>query len=136
VTTDRPEGANHWDALDPVAYDALEDYLRSHGDASFPLAVGIMCQAMAVDVRGDYLVENLTAGIVFDAGLSQEAVELAIALSCDQRFFFHPLSEFETLVVYGFDGSRMLALPVAKRLPKGGYKQPHWLPSLVKLVPA
>jgi hypothetical protein len=132
ITTDRPEGS-HWDALPSVAYEALEAHVRSRGDASFPEAIGILCEAMAVDVPGDYLVENATDGVVFDAGLSEAAVELAIDLLCDQRFSIRGLSDFEMLIIYGFDGSRMLELPLVKRLPTGGYKRPHWCPTLVKL---
>ena len=69
--------------------------------------------------------------IILDAGLSDDGFAAAGAILDDKRMTLRALTPFEVLVVYGFDGSRMLALPLAARPPKGGYRKPHWLPSLV-----
>jgi hypothetical protein len=73
--------------------------------------------------------------VIVDGCLSSEGADAASAILDDPRLDLRPLaSSFEVLVAYGFDGSRCLALPLVRRPPKGGYRKPHWLPSLVRLT--
>lgn len=55
--------------------------------------------------------------------MSPVAVQATVMLNTKRLVEFTPASP----LIYMFDG-RSLGLPVAKRIPKGGYKTPHWFP--------
>jgi len=90
---------------DYVSFVELENWLAEHG----------------MDVKGEY---GLEAGpnVFLWTGMSQEFVHFAIKLRT--RVDLAPVS---TILVYAADGG-MPNLPVAKRPPRAGYRQPHWLP--------
>jgi hypothetical protein len=57
------------------------------------------------------------------AGISDEFYTITGALYTHPHIRLEPAS----LLTYLCDGS-MLQLPIAKRPPKNGYKEPHWAP--------
>jgi hypothetical protein len=61
--------------------------------------------------------------IIIWGGMSQAFRDLVLALLRSERVSREPSSTLTYLI----DG-KSISLPLAKRLPKGGYKTPHWLP--------
>lgn len=117
-----------------VSTDALVARLARVHDLPFSGAVDYLCRQNNFDPRGDWSVlSTADENIILDGGLSDDGFAVAGAILDDKRMTLQALTPFEVLVVYGFDGSRMLGLPLAARPPKGGYRKPHWLPSLVVL---
>jgi hypothetical protein len=98
-------------------------------------AVDWLCADRGLDPHGkESLCLATDPNIIIDAGLNDDSLSVAKAILDDKRFILHPLTTaMEVLVVYGSDGARMLRLPLVQRPPKGGYRQPHWLPTLVRL---
>lgn len=62
--------------------------------------------------------------------MSQELVDLILELIKEKRIFFYTTS----VITYMADGG-MSSLPVAKSIPKNGYKKPHWLPVCIRVAP-
>jgi hypothetical protein len=74
--------------------------------------------------RGDLAVEFPgMPNVVLWAGMSQDFVDLVDAITKSGRAVITPT----TVLVYLADGVTP-NFPLAKRLPRGGYKQPHWTP--------
>jgi len=69
------------------------------------------------------------ANVVYWSGISERFAEDINSLLGAGKVFLHPA----TLLAYLADGE-VLTLPTVKRLPKGGYKKPHWLPACLRLV--
>ena len=63
-------------------------------------------------------------------GLGHELLAALQSLLADKTIFME-LASFWT---YFADGE-LLTLPIAKRPPVGGYKRPHWLPVVFRVVP-
>ncbi len=80
-------------------------------------------------LKGDSTLE-LPGNIILWCGLSAELVDAIRALLDSKRLHLHPAST----LVYIIDGVA-LRLPVAKRLPKEGYRKSHWLPVCLRVVP-
>lgn len=78
---------------------------------------------------GDLTYELANKNVIFWAGLSWEALDVLEPL-INRKLFLHPAD----LLVYLIDG-RTMQLPIAKRLPAVGYKDPHWLPVCFRTVP-
>jgi hypothetical protein len=78
-----------------------------------------------INTKGDYCLSLSQHNIVLWAGMSLEFFEIIKKmLFGDNR----KLEMKETAwLTYMIDGET-LNLPVAKKLPKQGYKKPHWLP--------
>ena len=108
--------------------ELLVDELKWCYDIAFPRAIDLICD----DSRGELTLIN-EHKVVFDSGLNQEGVEAGKAILSDERFTVLPLTEFEMMFIDAFDGARLLAMPMVRRVPKNGYREPHWLPSLVRL---
>jgi hypothetical protein len=118
-----------------MSTDHLVEHVRRFGDMPFSSAIDFVCADAGVDPHGER-VADLPNGLVFDAGLSDHGIKAAAAIWDDKRLDMQELTTpFEVLVVYGFDGARMLDLPIARRPPKSGYRKPHWMPSVVRLTP-
>lgn len=62
--------------------------------------------------------------------LPKEVVDAILNLIEEKKLFLHP----SCLLVYFCDG-KVLTLPIAKRIPKNGYKNPHWLPTVLDIIP-
>lgn len=82
-----------------------------------------------VNAYGDRSMEK-PGNVVLWAGLGDELADLLSRLLEEERLFLHPAN----LYSYLWDGV-CLNLPLAKRIPKNGYKTPHWLPCCLKTVP-
>jgi len=80
----------------------------------------------AGDVSIDLGVSNLTAWV----GMSEEFFAGVGELIDARLIHFTPTS----LLVYLIDGG-MPNLPMAQRVPKGGYRDPHWIPVTFCLGP-
>ena len=106
---------------------AVVEYVRSRDWVSFPELRGALEPYFSV--RGDSRLD-IADNVTLWAGLSAEFADTIADLERAHRLFFHPAS----LMVYLVDGG-VLNLPVAKRLPKGGYKSLHWLPVVLRTVP-
>lgn len=65
------------------------------------------------------------------AGMSEELVGLLQKMGRAKLFHYEPT----VLLVYLVDGKH-LDLPIAKRPPKKGYKEPHWVPVVLKPGPS
>ncbi len=82
-----------------------------------------------IDTEGDSTIE-LPGRIVLWSGLSIELVDAILGLLHAEELFLHPT----TMLTYLGDGW-LLNLPLAKRPSASGYKQPRWLPCVLRLVP-
>lgn len=69
-------------------------------------------------------------GIVVWTGLSVILSEAIIALLLAKTLHLHP----SQVLTYMIDGA-CLTLPIAKRIPKEGYRDLHWLPCTLRVVP-
>jgi len=56
-------------------------------------------------------------------GMNKTFVDTIKAMIDKEYIFLNP----SVFLVYLFDG-KLLPLPLAKRVPKNGYKEPHWVP--------
>ena len=121
--------------MSEVNTEVLVARLARIRDLPFVAAVDYLCRDHELDPDGGYslaLAKDLN--IIIDSGLSDDALDAGRAILDDDRLRLRPLTTtIEVLVVYGFDRSRMVGLPLVGRPPKGGYRKPHWLPSLVVL---
>lgn len=72
---------------------------------------------------GNYCFELPELNIVTWAGMSKEFVDAIIEIKTHDRLYMNPTM----WLVYMMDGGS-LSYPIAKRIPKGGYKSLHWLP--------
>lgn len=61
---------------------------------------------------------------------SEEGIKAFAELRHEGKIHFVPCH----ILVYAADGL-MLSLPIVTKPPKGGYKELHWLPSIVALGP-
>jgi hypothetical protein len=74
------------------------------------------------EAKGSYCMEY-PPNCIWWVGMSEKMID-AIEL-CQKRKSIEP--GYAHYLVYLIDGG-MLKFPIAKRLPKGGYKKPHWVP--------
>ncbi|MGA3189603.1 MAG: hypothetical protein ABSF22_21060 [Bryobacteraceae bacterium] len=95
---------------------AILEIVRSRRNVSFAEIVNMIGD----DARGDVAWEA-APNIVLWTGMSQSLVHAFEILK--DKIEPHPTS----VLIYLMDGAA-LRLPVAKRLPRAGYKQPRWLP--------
>ena len=79
--------------------------------------------------RGDTAIE-IEGNVILWANLKEEVVSAIIELLNERKLYANPTS----VLVYAVDG-RILKLPIAKRIPKDGYKEPHWLPVVLDIEP-
>lgn len=75
-------------------------------------------------VKGDTGVEIADKNILCLWGLSDEAIEAIRQLCIEEKICLRP----GTLLSYLVDGA-CLTLPIAKRIPKNGYKTRRWMPT-------
>ena len=87
-----------------------------------------IAEAGYTNAAGDATIE-LPGNIVLWSGLSIELVDAIQSLLDSEQVFLHPVS----VLVYMADGAA-LRLPLAQRVPPGGYRKPHWLPTCLRTV--
>lgn len=63
------------------------------------------------------------SNLILWPALSETSYQALSELLLEKRIFFHPSSKISHLIEGIFP-----KLPEAHRRPKGGYKEPHWLP--------
>lgn len=102
-------------------------FVAERDHVSFVELEGHMASVM--DARGELALEILPNVIVW-SGMSAPLAELVRDLLNRHEIHAHPASA----LVYFVDG-KALTLPLAKRLPRGGYTTPHWLPVVLRIVP-
>lgn len=108
--------------------DAVVEYVRYYDWVTF---VELERFEPYLPVKGDRAIHFETdPNLIVWPGMSSELTELICELLRDRRLFFHPTVP----LTYMLDGG-VPNLPVAKRLPQGGYRTPHWLPTCIRVVP-
>ena len=101
---------------------AIEAYVRAFDYVTFAELVRYL--EPHADVRGDLaIISNKDPNITIWMGLSTAFVDALAGLLKQGRMHYAPAS----LLTYMIDGA-FPVLPIAKRPPKRGYKDPHWLP--------
>lgn len=108
--------------------DAILDIVRRVDWASFAELPRRLAEARYTNAAGDATIE-LPGNIVLWSGLSIELVDAIQSLLDSEQVFLHPVS----VLVYMADGAA-LRLPLAQRVPPGGYRSPHWLPACLRTV--
>lgn len=102
-----------------VVGDALVDFVSSRDHASFVEVQEFL--GHFIDPRGDVAWVDTERNILFWGGMSQEMVDVLEVV----KDRIKPVAS--SPLVYLIDG-RIPNLEVAKRPPKGGYKDQRWLP--------
>lgn len=99
------------------------EWVGRRGQVTF-VEIANWLRSQDIDPGGDFSLELSTKNIVFWDGMSKPFTQLVQdALDAGSV----ELAACSSLI-YMFDGA-MLQLPIAKRPPRAGYKQPHWAPS-------
>jgi hypothetical protein len=106
--------------------DAIEAYVRQYDHVTFTELQRRL--EPYFDVRGTFALE-LRSDIFLWAEMSEAFVDAIEELRLARRIWLCPTS----VLTYLFDGGG-LALPIAKRLPKGGYASARWLPVTLRVV--
>jgi hypothetical protein len=105
----------------PSVVDTLIELVRRRDHCSF-VELLVCLEEQGVPTEGSLSME-LGRNVVLWADLSEEACDVIDDRRCRAAIVPVPTS----VLLYAIDG-RMLKLPIAKRPPKAGYKEPHWLP--------
>lgn len=104
---------------------AIVEYVRSRDWVTF----AELKNRFGKYAEGNVALESTqNPNIIFWVGMSKEFTD-DIASLLGTKLFLHPASSF----TYMIDGAT-LDLPLVKRLPKKGYRKPHWLPACLRLV--
>jgi hypothetical protein len=103
--------------------DPALHWLRARPGATF-VELGRWLATQGVETRGTWALEPLP-NVILWAGMSEDYLDFFELIR--RRLDFRPLDPMTALLVYSCDGG-MLSLPIAKRVPKSGYKEPHWVP--------
>jgi hypothetical protein len=111
--------------LDTVTQACL-DKIRRDRHVSFPELARVLT-AHGVDPRGDLGMETQAAPNTYIwAGMSEAFYRVVDQLDEADLIEYASVSPLAYLV----DGS-MLRMPLAKKPPRAGYKEPHWLPVVI-----
>jgi hypothetical protein len=97
--------------------DALVEFVCKRGSVSY-----VELEQQFNDPGGDYVVE-LRPNVFTWVGLSKGLTESINEAVRNRRIVVTPTVP----MVYVIDG-KFPRLPIAKKLPKQGYKKPHWFP--------
>lgn len=112
-----------------TAVDQAIDYIDRTGHVSFPELQRFAETALGMDARGDYCLE-IAPNLILWTGVSDAFVDLVHGIQATRKVDLNSTS----LLVYAADGG-ILNLPLAKRPPKRGYKDPHWAPVVFHMKP-
>ena len=106
--------------------DAIEAYVRTYDWVTFPELMrrlgGILDAEKLPSITGKIDLE-ICPNIILWVGMSQSFADAVLQLQQEKRICPWPTDS----LTYLFDGGA-LKIPVAKRVPKNGYKKEHWLP--------
>lgn len=134
--TRRVEQALGYDDWRPLAArgdlaGAIVAYVAAYDWVTFPELMRKLEPHVPGGVRGQWAIcSPQDENVILWTGMSEVFQHAIRDLLAARRLFFHPAQ----LLTYLIDGG-LLRLPVAKRLPKGGYKAPHWVPVCLRTVP-
>jgi len=78
------------------------------------------------ETEGGWAIE-IRPNMILWPGMSEELKEAIKEAKDENRIHWHLLGDTEAMLVYLADG-RIPNFPIAKRAPKNGYKDPHWVP--------
>lgn len=119
---------DHWESLarEGRLADAIEAYVKQYDWVTFAELLHRM-DGFA-DVRGTIALE-IAPNVVLYAGLSDAFADAVRQLQSEKRIWPYPTS----MLTYFIDGGG-LTIPLAKRIPKGGYKQQRWLPVCFRVI--
>ena len=114
-------------SLSPGA-TALLAYIRANDYVTYAEMPRVLSSFMPV--KGDLSAEvGHVPNLVLWVGMSQEWIQTLNELFTAGLIWRQPCP----VLSYMVDG-KVLTLPVAKRLPKGGYKTPHWGPTCYRPI--
>ncbi len=98
----------------------IMDYIGRNGDASFANLMNLFGK----EAEGDLALE-IMPNVFLWGNMSRIFIDALAAVK-------HLLEvKVSTVLVYFADG-HSLNLPIATRIPKGGFKTPHWVPVVLK----
>jgi hypothetical protein len=117
--------------VDPALIDECIDWIRGLRGVSFA-ELRRWLDGHGMETHGNWAWEAKPNLVVW-AGMSEPFIDFVNALARTQRTKLRPLGSMEALLVYSTDGE-LLRLPIAKRVPAEGYKEPHWVPAIIDLV--
>jgi hypothetical protein len=102
-------------------------FVRDFKAASFT-EIGTQLREFGIDPAGEFtLLYPGEPSIVLWTGVSEEFIAVLDELLGAKLVHYAPASPW----VYLIDGG-LLDLPLARRLPRDGYRKPHWLPIVVQ----
>jgi len=76
--------------------------------------------------QGEYSM-SMRDDLIIWVGVSEPFAELLDQGINEGRLHLHGLGQTEAMLIHLADGG-FLRMPMAKRVPPGGYKKPHWVP--------
>lgn len=105
-------------------------FVKTHpGSATFTNIQNAIKQH--INVYGEEVISAPNdPNLILWEGMSKEFAQLMVELMNEGRVYPHLTDR----LAYVHDGST-LDLPLAKRPPKSGYKNPHWVPVTFKVSP-
>lgn len=103
-------------------FEALVDFVTHNGHTTF-IELAEFLASRQVPTKGECALKSSGTNVFIWLGMSTEFFDLALRLQKDDRVSIvpaHPLT-------YLHDGG-YINLPLVRRAPANGYKDPHWLP--------
>ena len=104
--------------------DTILEVVRTEGDATFS-----RLEQLEGFTGGDRIIGDTAKNVIVWGHMTDDAVTAVLELQEEGSIQSRTASFF----IYAFDGGGMPSLPIAKKPPANGYKEPHWQPIL--LVP-
>ena len=96
------------------------EYIGRNGDASF----ANLMEMFGDDAKGEHALEILP-NVFMWANMSHTLIDAIAAVR-------HLLEVKVTSVLVYFADGHSLTLPIATRIPNGGFRKPHWVPVVLK----
>jgi hypothetical protein len=103
-----------------VLAEEIEDYVRRMRNVTLVELEGWLGSQYSGTSR---LVDLRDPNLVYWKGLAEPVIDALNLLIRERRIEVKPTD----LLIYFLDGGA-LRLPIAKRPPRAGYRNPHWLP--------
>ena len=109
--------------------DALYDHVVGYGNGHLSFVeISTFLESKGMEVEGSDGLNFPDMNIVIWDGMSDDFVSFIVDdVQPDKRFMLDATDP----LVYMHDGV-CLTLPLARKLPKGGYKKTHWAPSVLR----
>ena len=108
--------------MNTITVDAVAELVERRPSATF----GELQQLLGDE--GEYILLLGGQNLVIGADLSEDFLKVVVEALEGDRIHIHAMDFTEAILVYGYDGLPIPAFPPARRVPKKGYKEPHWLP--------